>query len=103
VNAIFNTYASIESLQIRTAPKQHMLAVIDHFTHARMQVRRGSPAQIPAPFKQPHLKTSLGQRASRTHPGNAASDDSDRLSRPWLRAVQSHFHPFEIGTNALQH
>jgi hypothetical protein len=36
-----------------------MLAVVDHLTHTRMQIRTRPPAEITAPFHKPHAKTRL--------------------------------------------
>ena len=93
MNAICDADAPIEANQIRTATEQHVLAVIDNFVDARVQIRRCAPTEITSTLDDLHAVAGLGQRTSRTHPGDAATDDSDgarSASRIVWRNVQPH-------------
>ena len=80
VNALRNADAPVKPNQIRAAAKQHMLAVVDHLIHARMQIRTRPPAQVAAPLHQLHAQPGLGQRARRAHAGHAAANHDHRLA-----------------------
>ena len=93
MNAICDADAPIEANQIRTATEQHVLAVIDNFVDAWVQIRRCAPTEIASTLDELHAVAGLGQRTSRTHPGDAATDDSDgarSASRIVWRDVQPH-------------
>jgi hypothetical protein len=77
MNSICDADAPIEANQIRTTTEQHVLAVIDNFVDARVQIRRCASAKIASTLDELHAVTGLGQRASRTHSGNATTDDGD--------------------------
>ncbi len=80
VNLVRNADAPIEAHQIGAAAEQHMLAVVDHLAHARMQIRRW-------PVRP---GSRAAQRVARANPASAraqaalipatpAADDSNRL------------------------
>lgn len=77
MNLALNADAPIEANQVCAATKQNMLAIIDDFIHAGMQIRRGTPAKISAPFDKLHAKSSLGQRTCRAHACHTAANDGD--------------------------
>jgi len=62
LDAIFHADAAIEADEIRAAAKEHVLAVVDDFIHARVQVGTGASAKIAAAFNELYAQPCLGQR-----------------------------------------
>ncbi len=56
-----------------------MLAVVDDFIHAGMQIGTGSTAEIAAALEQLHAETGFGERAGGAHARDSASDYGDGL------------------------
>ena len=67
----------IEADEVGAAAEQHVLAVVDDFVDAGMQVRRGAATEIAATFDELHAEAGFGQRTSGAHAGDAAADDGD--------------------------
>ena len=64
-------------MQIGAAAEEHVLAVVDDFVDAGMQIGAGAPAEIAAALDQLHAEAGLGQSAGRAHAGYAGADDGD--------------------------
>ena len=64
-----------------------MLAVVDDFVDAGMQVGACAAAEIAAALDQLHAQAGLGKGAGRAHAGHAAADDGDGFTRD-LRTTQ---------------
>ncbi len=75
--AVRNPDAPVEAGEVGAAAEEHVLAVVDDLAQARMEVRRGAPAQVAAPLDELHAQAGFGQRAGRAHAGNAAADHGD--------------------------
>jgi hypothetical protein len=73
VDLTVNADPTVKLDQIRTAAKQHVLAVVDDFGGSGMLVRRGSSAKVGTTLKQRHSKSRSGERAGSGQASEAAS------------------------------
>ena len=69
--------AGIEIDQVGAAAEEDMLAVVDHFASAWMEVGGGAAAQVAAALQDGDAKTGVGQGAGGCQPGHAASNYGD--------------------------
>jgi hypothetical protein len=83
VNSVLDADTLIEAAQIGAAAEEHVLAIVDYFVNAGMEVRAGAAAKIASPLDQVHAESALCQSAGRAHPGHAATDDGDGSPRRW--------------------
>jgi hypothetical protein len=58
-----------------------MLAVVDDFVHAGMQVRAGAAAQVASSLNKGYLESAVCKTAGRAHAGHAAADDGNGTLR----------------------
>jgi hypothetical protein len=89
MDAIRDTDAPIEALQIRAAAEEHVLAVVDGLADAWMPVGKSPPAQVGTPLDQLHAEAGLSQSAGRAHPRYAAADDRNGLPQIVLQSSQN--------------
>ncbi len=87
VNLIVDADALVEADEIGAAAEEHMLAVIDDFVDAGMQVGACAATKIAAALDELDTKAGIGQRAGSTHAGDAAADDRDRAVLFRVQAV----------------
>jgi hypothetical protein len=88
VNLVRDPNAPIEPLDIGAAAEQNMLAVVDRFADARMQIGAGSPAQVAAPLYQLHAQPCFGKGAGSAHSSHASAHHRDGPPRTLLQTVQ---------------
>ena len=70
---IFNADAAVELDKICADAKQNVLAVVDHFSGARMLVGRGTSAEERAAFEEGDAETGVGESAGGGEAGEAAA------------------------------
>ena len=109
MNLLFDADAAIERQQIRTAPEENMLTVVDHFVDAGMQVGGGRPAEVAAAFDKLHAIAGFREGAGCAHTRNAAADNGDGArvglgtvrQRPFLGLDPFYFMWAEFGTTEV--
>src|SRR5579864_7868750 len=74
---LFDTDALVEPDEVGAAPEKDVLAVVDDFADARMQVRGSAAAEVGAALGELHVVAGLSERASGAHAGYSAADDGD--------------------------
>ena len=77
VNLLFDADAAVEADEIGAAAEEHVLAVVDDFVDAGMQIGRCAAAEIAATLDELHAIAGLGQGTGRAHAGHAAADHGD--------------------------
>ena len=80
MDAAENADAAVEGDEIGAAAEEDVLAVVDDFVDAGMQVGGGAPAEIAASLDELHPIAGLSEGACGAHAGYAAADDGDGLA-----------------------
>ena len=68
---------SIEADEVGAAAEEDVLAVVDDFVDAGMQVGGGAAAEVAAALDELHAIAGFGEGAGSAHAGYAAADDGD--------------------------
>ena len=89
---LFDADAPIEADEIGAAAEEHVLAVVDDFVDAGMQVGGCAAAEIAAAFDELDAVAGFGEGAGGTHTGDAAADDGDGASFVMSRRLQEFPH-----------
>src|SRR5271163_3221979 len=74
-NLVLDSGAPVKIEQVRAATEQHMLAVVDNLSGARVLIGRCAPTEIGAAFKERDAKSGIGQSASGSKTRESASGD----------------------------
>ncbi len=74
---VFDADAAVEADEIGAAAEEDVLAVVDDFVDAGMQVGGGAAAEVAAALDELHAIAGFGEGAGGAHAGYAAADDGD--------------------------
>ena len=78
MNLIVDADALIEADEIGAAAEEHVLAIVDDFIDAGMQIGTCATAEVAPPLNKIDAQPGFSQRAGGTHAGYAPADDGDR-------------------------
>ena len=89
VNLLFDADPAVETDEVGAAAEEDVLAVVDDFVDAGMQIGRGASAEVAAALDELHAVAGFGESAGCAHAGYAASNDGDDAwSELFWRRVQ---------------
>jgi hypothetical protein len=88
MNLVRDPNASIEPLEIGAAAEENVLAVVDHFADAWMEIGAGPAAQVTTPLNQLHAQPAFGKGAGSAHSSHASAHHRDGPPRTLLQTVQ---------------
>src|SRR6185503_547125 len=77
MNLFFDTDAAVKGEKIGAAAEEDVLAVVDDFIDAGMQVGGGASAEVATAFDELHAIAGFGQCTRGAHAGDSAADDRD--------------------------
>jgi hypothetical protein len=97
VNLVRNAEMMVEADEIGAAAEERMLAVVDDFVDAGMEIGTGATTEVAAALDELHAEASLGESAGRAHAGDTCADDGDGL--PVILFLAG-LHPISSGAKA---
>src|SRR6185437_659508 len=77
VDFVLDADAAIEADEVGAAAEEDVLAVVDDFVDAGMEVGGGASAEVAAALGELHAIAGFGEGAGSAHAGDAAADDGD--------------------------
>ncbi len=86
---LFSTPMRVEADEIGAAAEEDVLAVVDDFVDAGMQIGGGAAAEVAAALDELHAVAGFGESAGGAHAGYAAADDGDGAWFELLRALRA--------------
>jgi hypothetical protein len=75
VDFLVDADAAAEGNEIGAATEEDVLAVIDDFVDAGMEIGTGTAAEIAAAFNEMHAETGFSEGAGGAHAGDTAAND----------------------------
>jgi hypothetical protein len=93
VNLVGYADALVETLQVGAAAEQDVLAVVDDFVYAGMQIGGRPAAEIAAALDEVDGKSRFSQGAGRAHACDARADHRHRFLRAFPPVIQSKASP----------
>ena len=77
VDFVLHADAVIEADEVCAAAEEDVLAVVDDFVDAGMQIGGGAAAEVATALDELHAIAGFSERAGGAHAGDAAADDGD--------------------------
>ena len=86
VDLVIDANAAVEGEEIRVGADKRVLAVVDNFVDAGMEIGAGAAAEIRAALEEGDPQAGLGESAGGAHAGYAAADYRHGLDGPLRHA-----------------